>query len=33
MEYKLKNVKQNTPEQLEEAKALFEKFFKTVYVN
>ena len=33
MEYKLKNVKQNTPEQLEEAKALFEKFFKTVYAN
>ena len=33
MEYKLKNVKQNTPEQLEEAKALFEKYFKTVYVN
>lgn len=33
MEYKLKNVKQNTPEQQEEAKALFEKYFKTVYVN
>ncbi len=33
MEYKLKNIKQNTPEQLEEAKALFEKYFKTVYVN
>ena len=33
MEYKLKNVKQNTPAQLEEAKALFEKYFKTVYVN
>lgn len=33
MEYKLKNVKQNTSEQLEEAKALFEKYFKTVYVN
>lgn len=33
MEYKLKNVKQNTPEQLEESKALFEKYFKTVYVN
>lgn len=33
MEYKLKNVKQNTPEQLEEAKALFEKYFKIVYVN
>lgn len=33
MEYKLKGVKQNTPEQLDEAKALFEKYFKTVYVN
>lgn len=33
MEYKLKDVKQNTPEQLDEAKALFEKYFKTVYVN
>lgn len=33
MEYKLKDVKLNTPEQLEEAKVLFQKYFRTVYVN
>lgn len=33
LEYKLKDVKQNTPEQLEEARKLFQQFFKTVYIN
>lgn len=33
LEYQLKDVKCNTPEQQEEAKALFDKYFKTVYVN
>ena len=33
LEYQLKDVKCTTPEQLEEAKALFDKYFKTVYVN
>lgn len=33
MEYKLKGVECNSQEQLERAKALFEKYFKTVYVN
>lgn len=33
MEYKLKNVEYNTPEQLEDAKKIFQKYFKTVYVN
>lgn len=33
LEYQLKDVKCNTPEQLEEAKVLFDKYFKTVYVN
>lgn len=33
MEYKLKDVKLNTQEQLDEAKGLFQKFFHTVYVN
>ena len=33
LDYKLKDVKQNTPEQLEEVRALFEKYFQTVYVN
>lgn len=33
MEYKLKNVEYNTPEQLEDAKNIFQKYFKTVYVN
>ena len=33
LEYQLKDVKCNTPERLEEAKALFDKYFKTVYVN
>ena len=26
-------VKENTPQQLDTAKALFEKYFKTVYLN
>lgn len=33
MEYKLKNVEYNTPEQLEDAKKIFQKYFRTVYVN
>ncbi len=33
MEYKLKDVQPNTPEQLEKAKLLFEKYFKNVFVN
>ena len=33
MEYKLKDVRMNTPEELERTKALFQQFFKTVYVN
>lgn len=33
MEYKLKDVKLNTPEQLEEAKEIFSRFFRNVYVN
>lgn len=33
MEYKLKDVKPNTQEQIEEAKRLFERYFKTVFVN
>ena len=33
MEYKLKGVEYNTPEQLENAKTIFQKYFKTVYVN
>ncbi|WP_455672836.1 pyruvate formate-lyase-activating protein [Phocaeicola sp.] len=32
-EYRLKGVKENTPEQLETAKALFDEYFKTVYLN
>lgn len=32
-EYKLNEVKENTPEQLERAKALFSEYFKTVVVN
>lgn len=32
-EYRLKGVKENTPEQLDAAKALFCEYFKTVYVN
>lgn len=31
--YLLEGAKENTPEELEEAKALFETYFKTVYVN
>lgn len=33
LEYKLKDVKLNTQEQLDEAKQLFYKYFKTVYIN
>ncbi|MCF2593111.1 pyruvate formate lyase-activating protein [Bacteroides caecigallinarum] len=33
MEYKLKGVEYNTPQQLEDAKQIFQKYFKTVYVN
>lgn len=33
MEYKLKDVDLNTPEQLETAKELFGRYFKTVFVN
>lgn len=33
LEYKLKDVKLNTQEQLNEAKQLFDKYFKTVYIN
>lgn len=33
MEYKLAGVKENTPHQLDAAKALFEEYFTTVYVN
>ena len=33
MEYKLKGVKENTPEQLDEAKALFDEYFDCVFVN
>lgn len=32
-EYMLKGVKENTPEQLDAAKALFCEYFETVYVN
>ena len=31
--YKLEGVKENTPEQLEQARALFEEYFRTVFVN
>lgn len=33
MEYKLKGVECNTQEQLEGARMIFQKYFKTVYVN
>lgn len=33
MPYLLKHIKENTAEQLEEAKTLFEEFFPVVYVN
>lgn len=33
MEYKLKEVECNTQEQLEGARMIFQKYFKTVYVN
>ena len=33
MEYKLNDVKPNTPQQLEEARQLFGRYFKTVFVN
>ena len=32
-EYKLAGVRENSPEQLDEAKALFDEYFLTVYVN
>ena len=32
-EYKLQGVKENTPEQLDRARKLFEQYFKTVFVN
>lgn len=32
-EYKLKGLKENTPEQLEAARTLFSEYFKTVYLN
>ncbi|NDV66718.1 pyruvate formate-lyase-activating protein [Bacteroides sp. 224] len=32
-EYLLKGVKENTPEQLEQAAQLFRRYFKTVYIN
>jgi pyruvate formate lyase activating enzyme len=31
--YELDGVKENTPEQLDEAKALFDEYFSCVYVN
>ena len=33
MTYRLTNVPVNTPQQLDEIKQLFSKYFKTVYVN
>lgn len=33
MEYKLKGVKENTPEQLDAARALFDEYFDCVFVN
>lgn len=33
MDYQLKDVQLNTQAQLDEAKELFEKYFRTVYVN
>ena len=33
MEYKLKGVKENTPEQLDAAKAVFDEYFDCVFVN
>lgn len=33
MKYQLKDAKENTPEQIEKAKQLFEKYFATVVVN
>ncbi len=32
-DYKLKDVRQNTPEELEKAKEIFEEYFPVVYVN
>lgn len=32
-EYKLKGIKENTPEELDDAKKLFNEYFKTVYLN
>ncbi len=33
LEYQLKNVKENTPDQLERARELFEQYFQTVFIN
>jgi pyruvate formate lyase activating enzyme len=33
LDYQLKEVVENTPEQLERARALFEQYFKNVVVN
>lgn len=33
IDYRLKDVKENTPEQLEAARKVFEEYFPTVYVN
>jgi pyruvate formate lyase activating enzyme len=33
LEYKLTDVKENTPEQLEKAEALFKEYFDCVVVN
>ena len=32
-EYLLKGIKENTPEQIEQAANLFKKYFKTVQIN
>ena len=33
LDYTLKGVKENTPEQLERAKAIFDEYFDTVFIN
>ena len=33
LDYRLTDVRPNTPEQLDEARRLFGRFFKTVYIN
>ena len=32
-EYQLKGIKENTPEQIEQAANMFKKYFKTVQIN